>query len=96
MTANAAPPSLTILGGPLAGRGTPVGPGETLIGSDPSCHLQIPGASPVHARIRVEAEGYVLHEGHSAAGTWVNDDRVQDRAVLRDSDILWVLSLIHI
>lgn len=81
-------PSLSILSGPQSGRSVPVG-AETLIGSDDRCQLRIPGISRIQATVRYEGNGYFVYDT-SAAGLWVNDDRVSERATLRDGDILWL------
>jgi hypothetical protein len=90
MTPQDGAPSLKVFSGPGSGSSVPLDPIETRIGSDATCQLQIPGVSPVCARLRQEAEGYVLYDAQGAGGVFVNDDRVNGRAVLRDGDILWL------
>jgi hypothetical protein len=86
--------SLKVLGGPLDGRelALPDDAGEVLIGEDPSCQLrlELPGLSPIHARLRREAAGTTVYEAGSPGPIYVNDDRVRGRAPLRNGDILWL------
>jgi hypothetical protein len=65
---------------------------NVLIGSDPSCRflLDVPGVSPVHARIWIDAEGGTVYDTNSPRGLYVNDDRVSGRAPLNNGDILWL------
>ena len=86
--------TLTVLAGALKGRQLVVDEAvdEVLIGSDPDCRLCLddPGVSPIHARLWVDAEGASIKDTRSAGGVYVNDDRVQDEASLKDGDILWL------
>ena len=92
--ADPALPSLTILGGPMAGRQFVIE--ETvdniLVGSDPSCrfHLPLPGVSPIHCRLWVDAEGVTVYDANSPRGLYVNDDRVTGQSPIRNGDILWL------
>jgi hypothetical protein len=90
--ASASGPSLVVLGGPLKGKRFALDPGDTLIGSDPTCHVPIslPGVSPVHARLRRGPGGFHVQDAPSAQGVWVNDERVTKEARVRDADILWL------
>lgn len=87
-------PCLTVLGGPLSGTQLVIEDAvdDILIGSDPSCRLCIPlpGVSPIHARIWLDASGATVHDTHSPRGLYVNDDRVSAQATLRNGDILWL------
>jgi hypothetical protein len=87
-------PSLTVLGGPLSGTRFVLEESvdEILVGSDPSCrfHIPSPGVSPLHARLWVDAEGVAVYDTNSPRGVYVNDDRIQGRATLRNGDILWL------
>jgi pSer/pThr/pTyr-binding forkhead associated (FHA) protein len=85
---------LTILNGPLAGRELAL---ETtvdnvLIGSDGSCrfHIPTPGISPIHARIWLDAGGVTVYDTHSPRGLYINDDRVNGQAPLKNGDVLWL------
>lgn len=86
--------SLTVLGGPLDGTTYALGTSfeELLVGSDPGCHVHVdlPGVSPVHANLLVEAAGVTVRDTRSPQGLFVNDDRVTQPTRLRDSDILWL------
>lgn len=89
-----APSLLKVLGGPLAGKelifeNTVA---EVVIGADQSCNfrLELPAVSAVHARLRREPGGIMLHDGGSPRGVFVNDDRVQGAVPLRSGDILWL------
>ena len=93
----ASPPSgssLTVLGGPLKGQCLIVDEAadEILVGSDPDCGfcLDLPGVSPIHARIWLEVDGVTVFDTRSPHGVYVNDDRVAGQAPLRDGDILWL------
>lgn len=85
---------LTVLGGPRDGQTFPLGTAfeELLIGSDASCDigLDLPGVSPVHAKLLVEAAGVTVSDTHSPAGLFVNDDRVAAPTRLREGDIIWL------
>lgn len=87
-------PSLTVLAGPLKGRRLVLDDAvdDILIGSDPDCtlSLEVPGVSPIHARLWLDPQGATLYDTHSAAGVYVNDDPVVEQAVLRDGDIVWL------
>jgi hypothetical protein len=86
--------SLTVLGGPLDGTTYSLGTSfeELLVGSDPGCHVHIdlPGVSPLHANLLVEAAGVTVRDTRSPFGLYVNDDPVSGPTRLRDSDILWL------
>ncbi|HLA76155.1 MAG TPA: IPT/TIG domain-containing protein [Vicinamibacteria bacterium] len=86
--------SLTVLGGPLKGRSHAFEDAveEVFIGSDPDCQLclNLPGVSPIHARVWLEVGGATVHDTHSPLGVFVNDDRVTEKAPLRDGDFLWL------
>ncbi len=86
--------SLTVLGGPLDGTTYALGTSfeELLVGSDPGCHVHVdlPGVSPVHANLLVEAAGVTVRDTRSPQGLFVNDDRVSQPTRLRDSDIVWL------
>jgi pSer/pThr/pTyr-binding forkhead associated (FHA) protein len=91
------PPSaatLTVLGGPRAGASLVLDDAmdEVLIGSDADCKLllDLPGVSPVHARLSQDAVGITVYDTRSARGVWVNDDRVDGQAPLGDGDVLWL------
>jgi hypothetical protein len=86
--------SLTVLGGPKAGLRFVIEDSvdNIVIGSDPSCrfHIDLPGVSPVHARLWVDPQGVTVYETNSPRGLYVNDDRVVAQATLRNGDILWL------
>jgi FHA domain len=94
MAASPEQPSLTVLGGPLSGQrlvfdNTVVG---AVIGSDASCSFRIdaPGVSPIHARVRYEDGNLLVFDTQSPRGLYINDDRVESQATLRNGDILWL------
>lgn len=91
-TANQA--SLTVLGGPKAGLRFVIEDSvdNIVIGSDPSCrfHIDLPGVSPVHARLWIDPQGVTVYETNSPRGLYINDDRVVAQAPLRNGDILWL------
>ena len=86
--------SLTVMGGPLAGTVLVIDDAvdEILVGSDPDCRLSIdlPGVSPIHARVWRDLAGITVYDTRSARGLFVNDDQVVDQAQLRDGDVLWL------
>jgi hypothetical protein len=86
--------SLTVLAGPLKGHRLVLDDAvdDVLIGSDPDCRLalDVPGVSPIHARLWLDPQGATVYDTHSAGGVYVNDDRVSEQAPLRDGDILWL------
>src|SRR5688572_10289212 len=86
--------SLTVRGGPFDGRTADLDASsdEALIGSDPGCWLalDLPGVSPIHARVWMDAAGVNVSDTRSARGLFVNDTRVTEPAALRNGDILWL------
>src|SRR5437899_9188839 len=86
--------SLTVLGGPLKGKTLLVEDAvdEILVGSDPDSRLclDLPGVSPIHARIWLDLAGATVYATRSPRGIFVNDSRVSGEAPLRDGDILWL------
>ncbi len=85
---------LTILNGPLAGRelALETSVDNVLIGSDGSCrfHIPTPGISPIHARIWLDAGGVTVYDTHSPRGLYINDNRVNGQAPLKNGDVLWL------
>jgi len=85
---------LTILNGPMVGKELVLEEvvDNILIGSDGACrfHLPMPGISPIHARIWMDASGVTVYDTHSPRGLYVNDDRVNGQAPLRNGDVLWL------
>ena len=86
--------SLTVMGGPMAGTRLVIDDAvdEILVGSDPDCRLSLdlPGVSPIHARVWRDLGGITVYDTHSPQGLYVNDERVVDQAPLRDGDVLWL------
>jgi hypothetical protein len=86
--------SLAVLSGPLAGTSLDIqeSDDDILVGSDPGCRfaLDVPGVSPIHARVGREASGFVVYDTHSPLGVYVNDHRVEGQAALRDGDVIWL------
>jgi hypothetical protein len=86
--------SLTVLGGPLKGQKVLLEDAvdEILVGSDPDSRLclDLPGVSPIHARIWLDLAGATVYDTRSARGVYVNDSRVNGEARLSDGDILWL------
>jgi hypothetical protein len=86
--------SLTVLGGPLKGKTLLLEDAvdEILIGSDPDSrlYLDVPGVSPIHARMWVDLAGAKVYDTRSARGVYINDTRVDGEAALHDGDILWL------
>jgi hypothetical protein len=87
-------PCLTVLGGPMSGTVFVIEDAvdNILIGSDSSCKfcIPLPGVSPIHARIWLDAGGTIVYDTHSPRGLYVNDDRVNGQAPLKNGDILWL------
>src|SRR6266571_344672 len=86
--------SLTVLGGPLKGKTLLLEDAvdEILVGSDPDSKLclDVPGVSPIHARIWLDLAGAKVYDTRSPRGLYINDARVQGEAPLHDGDILWL------
>jgi len=86
--------TFTVLAGPLKGRRLVVEDAvdEVLIGSDAECRLalEVPGVSPLHARVWIDTQGATVHDTHSPRGIYVNDARVEVEAPLTDGDVLWL------
>ncbi|PYQ18735.1 MAG: hypothetical protein DMF79_14260, partial [Acidobacteria bacterium] len=88
-------PSLTVLGGPMAGTRFVFEEGtqHISVGSDESSsfRLQLPGVSPSHARIVIEAGGVTIYAAGGEAGLHVNDNKVDEGGTpLRNGDIVWL------
>lgn len=87
-------PCLTVLGGPMSGTQFAIEDAvdNILIGADSSCRfcIPLPGVSPIHARIWLDADGAIVYDTHSPRGLYVNDDRVNGQAPLKNGDILWL------
>ncbi|HET7290979.1 MAG TPA: FHA domain-containing protein [Vicinamibacteria bacterium] len=85
---------LTVLNGPLSGKELALEEvvDNVLIGSDSACrfHLPAPGISPIHARIWMDAGGVTVYDTHSPRGLYINDDRVNGQAPLKNGDVLWL------
>jgi len=83
-------PTLIVTGGASDGLQIPLeSPGaEKIIGSGPSSHLRLTNRNvdTLHARIAWEDAGVVLSDVGSAAGTFVNGERVETEQVLSDGD----------
>ena len=86
--------SLTVLGGPLKGKTLLLEDAvdEILVGSDPDSKLclDVPGVSPIHARIWLDLAGAKVYDTRSPRGVYINDARVDGEAPLKDGDILWL------
>src|SRR5512134_1311102 len=86
--------ALTVLGGALHGRRHDPDEvvTEILVGSDPDCHLvvDLPGVSPIHARIWADLDQSVVYETRAPRGLFVNTDRVDGQASIREGDVLWL------
>src|SRR6185295_1973400 len=87
-------PSLTVLGGPLAGTQCQLPEDGTFtIGSaaGSSLYLDLPGVSPYHARVVVEGGKITVHDTGSSRTVHVNDNALdRDGTELRNGDILWL------
>lgn len=85
--------SLAVLGGPKNGTRVLIEDvEELLIGSDPGCKLclDLPGVSPIHARLWRDLAGAKVHDTRSATGLFVNDDAVTGEMPVKDGDVLWL------
>jgi hypothetical protein len=87
-------PSLTVLGGPLAGTQCSLPQDGTFtIGSAPgsSLYLDLPGVSPYHARVVVAGTRVTVHDTGSSRTVHVNDNALdREGTELRNGDILWL------
>lgn len=86
--------TLTVLSGPLAGARLDVADADddVLVGSDPDCRLalDLPGVSPIHARLAFDQGSLIVSDTHSPRGLYVNDARVEGQTALRDGDVIWL------
>ena len=86
--------SLTVLGGPLAGRRCALPESGTVtVGSSPGSVLvlDLPKVSPHHARITVDAGRVTVHDTGAARPVHVNDNPLDPGGtVLRNGDIVWL------
>jgi pSer/pThr/pTyr-binding forkhead associated (FHA) protein len=87
-------PSLTVLGGPMAGTKFVLEEGirDVFVGSDESCQFRITleGVSPLHAHLVVDATGVSIQDAGSDKGLHVNDSPVVATVPLRNGDIVWL------
>jgi pSer/pThr/pTyr-binding forkhead associated (FHA) protein len=87
-------PSLTVLGGPMAGTKFVLEEGvrDVLVGSSESCQFRIDldGVSPLHAHLKVDAAGVNIEDAGSEKGLHVNDSPVVGSVPLRNGDIVWL------
>src|SRR6187402_623659 len=94
MAAPSDQPSLTVLSGSMAGTVFVVDDSvdNVLIGSDASCRFALPdtGVDPIHARLWIDLEGITVYDTDSPRGVYINDDRVEGQARVRNGDILWL------
>ena len=83
-----------MLSGPRAGTRLDIdgSDDEVLVGADPDCRLalDLPGVSPIHARLSLDQGELIVHDTRSPRGVYVNDTRVTGQATLRDGDVLWL------
>lgn len=87
------------VGGPGAGRRTPLGRGRVVLGRDATCDVVLadPDVSRRHATITVAASAITIHDLGSANGTWVDGHRAQGAttcppgAVIRIGDCLFTV-----
>jgi hypothetical protein len=66
--------------------------GEVLVGADPDCHLvvDLPGVSPIHARIWTDLDRCEVQDTSAPRGLFVNDSRVEGKAAFGPGDVLWL------
>jgi hypothetical protein len=79
-------------GQPITAPPIPISSGETTFGNDPihaSYLLDDPSVSPLHALLRLEADGaFILSDEKSTAGTWVNYEQLSEPRRLQHGDII--------
>ena len=78
---------------PITSPSIPVITPEMIFGSDPIQATRIlddPSVSPLHARLREENGKYILSDEKSAAGTWVNFERLTTPRRLQHGDIVHI------
>ena len=80
--------------GPYAGRVYRLGPGETRIGSHPTCAVPLPAdteLAPVHARLLAHPSGgHTIEAAKTDGGTWVNGARLTGPHPLLPGDLIRV------
>ncbi|MBY0585631.1 FHA domain-containing protein [bacterium] len=83
---------LVVTAGKLAGKEIPVRNNQFVIGRDPSCHLRpsSPAVSKLHCAVIVADEGVWLRDLKSTNGTFLNGQRLNDRALLHHGDKITV------
>lgn len=87
---------LVVTTGKFAGKEIPVRNNQFVIGRDSSCHLRpsSPAVSKLHCAVIVADEGVWIRDLKSTNGTFVNGQRVTDRAALNHGDKITVGPLI--
>jgi serine/threonine protein kinase len=86
------PRLLEVIAGPDKGRSFELKPGETLLlgrSQATQTRLADPRVSRVHCEVQVEGDRVTLHDSNSAAGTYVNGQRVTQQA-LKPGDVIQV------
>jgi tetratricopeptide (TPR) repeat protein len=79
---------LACLSGSGRGRRFPLGSGEVLVGSSPSCQVQLPGLESVHAKLLRQPDGYDLQNLGAAGSVVMSGGRKPSRAKLKSGDLV--------
>jgi pSer/pThr/pTyr-binding forkhead associated (FHA) protein len=83
---------LVVANGKLSGKEIPVRNNQFVIGRDASCHLRpsSPAVSKLHCAVITADEGVWLRDLKSTNGTFLNGERISDRAMLHHGDKITV------
>ena len=93
--------ALHISRGPDGGNHLPLDGELFILGRDPACHFVIPGTwvSRRHAQIVRLAGQFFIEDNHSRNGTFVNDQRIEERTPLKHNDRIricdWIATLVE-
>lgn len=80
--------SLRVLEGKEPNREYDLADHEILLGRDQSCQIVIDAdsVSRRHARLTLDNDSYLIEDLNSKNGTYLNDERIEDKVVLRPDD----------
>jgi len=85
---------LVCLSGQARGRRYPIVATETLIGSNPSCQIQLPGIESVHVKLARQSDGFEMQNLGTPGSVVMSGGRKPARAKLKSGDLLKIGDLV--